>query len=135
MPRGLADTFPDGLAKVMQQISLLKMTPDADYNVISDLENIVLSHFQQQNVNAQASAMQAASNTAAQVQGQPPMPGDMSGVGAPGPMSAPPVPIQGPPGGMPVTSADLSRGPVPALDQNPLAAAIAAQMAGQGGGP
>ena len=87
------NTFAEGLQKILQDIAILKVAPDADLNFIYNLESMIISQIRApQDQLAQIQAQQAGQG------GMPPMP---QGAPQQGPPPMDPSMMQGAPQGMP----------------------------------
>lgn len=89
MPRGLSDSFADSMAKVLQILATAALAPDADVEFIDQIQDLIRERIGLD----ESSGMEADAGQAAAA-----------------------MPVEAPPGGMPVTDAQVSRGPTPGMD-------------------
>lgn len=107
MPKGVTDTFADGVARLLSEVGRLRAYADADDDLLNGIQDMLVGKVR---------GLSA---------GPGPTPQDMA-------MQSLAGAVQGMPGGaMPVTEAGLSRGPTPGLDMRDATNALERELAGQ----
>lgn len=99
MPRGLSDSFGDGMAKVLQELGALKLAPDADQELISQVEQLIIGYFNER--QAESAQIPPVAPSA--------MGGDLAGAPMPVAEAGPSREIAGPPGDQAAMNTELQR--------------------------